>query len=225
MHCPQTPDVLAASCELQTGTSLSPELQAHVDGCALCRAELMQMAPVTQALTGWQNEQVPEWNRRDVGLLGHHHKPGKRGRKALSRIPLWASSWQQWAPLAASMVLAVAVLMQTSVSVSDQGWSVSFGGAASNADVLSLPQLEAYLAQYAEQQQEWNQQVLQVALQQFGDHTAESLYEMVTWFDDQRELDLQRMEAGFQQMLDRDYQTVNSMQQLASFVQFQGELQ
>jgi len=225
MYCPQTPDVLAASSDLQPGATLVPEMQAHVDDCALCRAELVQMAPVTKALAGWREEQVPEWNRQDVGLLGHHHKPGKRGRKALSRIPSWASSWQQWAPLAASMVLAVAVLMQISINVSDRGWSVSFGGAASNADMLPLPQLEAYLAQYAEQQQEWSRQVLQVALQQLGDNTAESLYELVTWFDDQRELDMQRMEAGFQQMLDRDYQTVNSMQQLASFVQFQGELQ
>ena len=33
------------------------------------------------------------------------------------------------------------------------------------------------------------------------------------------------MEAGFQQMLDRDYQTVNSVQQLATYVQYQGGLQ
>jgi hypothetical protein len=61
-------------------------------------------------------------------------------------------------------------------------------------------------------------------LQQFGESTAENLYQMVTWFEEQRELDLRRVEAGFQQILDRDYQTVSSMQQLARFVQFQGEL-
>ncbi|KKO11022.1 hypothetical protein LCGC14_0025070, partial [marine sediment metagenome] len=57
-----------------------------------------------------------------------------------------------------------------------------------------------------------------------GDNTADTLVQMADWFEQQRALDIQRMEAGFQQMLDRDYQTVNSVQQLASYVQYQGDL-
>lgn len=221
MSCPKTPEILSDHFDTSLSASARQQIQAHVDGCAVCRAELAQLEPVTNMLQGWRSEAVPEWNRAAAKGSAISHAPDRTARKPLHRSARWWTGWPQWAPLAASVMLAVAVLTQTSVSVSDEGWSVSFGGSAAE---LQLAQLDAYLVRHAEFQQEVNQQMIEVALQQFGENTAENLYQMVAWFEEQRELDLRRMEAGFQQILDRDYQTVSSMQQLASFVQFQGEL-
>lgn len=221
MSCPKTPEILSDYFDAGISEPARQQIQAHIDGCAVCRAELAQLKPVTSMLQGWHSEAVPEWNRAAAKGSAISHTPDRAARKPLHRSARWWTAWPQWAPLAASVMLAVAVLTQTSVSVSDEGWSVSFGGSATE---LQLAQLDAYLARHAEYQQEVNQQMIEVALQQFGENTAENLYQMVTWFEEQRELDLRRMEAGFQQILDRDYQTVSSMQQLASFVQFQGEL-
>tara|TARA_R100001039_G_scaffold35099_1_gene29974 strand:- start:4836 stop:5426 length:591 start_codon:yes stop_codon:yes gene_type:complete len=195
-------------------------VQQHLAACADCRAELALLAPAQEMLLSWQHEPAPDWERshaQSQPLAAPAHRPPLPGRHA--RL-----SWKdagRWVPLAASLVLSVAVLTQTRLDVSEQGWQLSFGGDASN---VSWPQLDAYMAAQASLQQQQNQQMLESALQQFGDNTADTLVQLVDWFEQQRELDIQRMEAGFQQLLDRDYQTVNSVQQLASYVQFQGDL-
>lgn len=221
MTCHKTPEILSDYFDANLAEPARLQIQIHLDNCAICQAELAQLEPVNNYLQGWQSEAVPEWDRSPLKGSQISHAPGRKARKSLHRsIRLW-SAWPQWAPVAVSLVLAIAVLMQTSITDSEQGWAISFGSPAAE---LPSAQLEAYLARHAEFQQQLNQQMIEVALQQLGENTAQNLYQMVNWFEEQRELDLRRMEAGFQQILDRDYQTVNSMQQLASFVQFQGEL-
>ena len=47
----------------------------------------------------------------------------------------------------------------------------------------------------------------------------------ISYFEQQRELDLQVYETGYQQLADSDYQTIQSLRQLASHVSFQGTVQ
>jgi anti-sigma factor RsiW len=224
MSCHQTTDIIADYFDQQLSPQTRQTVQQHVAHCEDCRAEVALLAPAQKTLLAWQNESVPDWDRfkgqgqgHGNGPAAHDHRQPLRKRRA---GPHWADV-RRWIPLAASLVLSVAVLTQTRLDVSAQGWQLSFGGSAAEQQ---LAQLDVYLAKQARDQRQQNQQMLETALQQFGDSTADSLYQLVDWFEQQRELDTQRMEAGFQQMLDRDYQTVNSVQQLASFVRYQNDL-
>ncbi|MBT4257536.1 MAG: hypothetical protein HOD87_15860, partial [Gammaproteobacteria bacterium] len=54
--------------------------------------------------------------------------------------------------------------------------------------------------------------------------TAENLEQIYAYFEQQRILDLQDMRVGYQQLVDSDYETIRSLQQLASFVSFQDDV-
>lgn len=216
MSCHRTPEIVADHFDTRLSPQARLAVQQHLSACPDCQAEVAALAPARTLLQSWHQAPVPEWDRS-------HGQAARQPRQPLPgrRSP---STWRtagRWLPLAASLVLSVAVLTQTRLDVSAQGWQLSFGNSAAEHQ---LQQLDAYLAAQARVQQQQNQQMLAAALQQFGDNTADALVQMADWFEQQRELDIQRMEAGFQQLLDRDYQTVNSVQQLASYVQYQGEL-
>jgi hypothetical protein len=89
---------------------------------------------------------------------------------------------------------------------------------------VDMEQINALLAAHAEQaqsQQEATRQWVEAALRTHGEASADNLMEWVNWMEQQRQQDVQRMEAGFQQLLDRDFQTVDSVRQLASYVMYQ----
>ncbi|WP_339857687.1 hypothetical protein [Pseudohongiella acticola] len=220
MSCHRTPEIVADHFDRELSPQAREQVQAHVQACEFCRAEIALLAPAQELLRSWQPEAAPEWPApdwtRDHGPASHQPRSTLPKRRPTMS---WANAGR-WLPLAASLVLSVAVLTQTRLDVSDQGWQVSFGSSAAEAQ---LQQLDVYLAEQASIQQQQNQQMLAAALQEFGDSTTDSLEQMATWFEQQRELDIQRMEAGFQQLLDRDYQTVSSVQQLASYVQYRGD--
>ena len=73
----------------------------------------------------------------------------------------------------------------------------------------------------ADAQQVATRQWVETALRTHGETTADTLFQWMSWMEQQRQQDVQRMEAGFQQMLDRDFQTVDSVRQLASYVMYQ----
>lgn len=216
MSCHQTPEIVADHFDSRLSPQARLAVQQHLSACADCRAEVDALVPAQELLQSWQQEPIPMWDRSHGPAV---HQPRQRLHKRRSR-PIWGGVGR-WLPLAASLVLSVAVLTQTRLDVSAGGWQLSFGTSAAERQIQ---QLDVYLAEQARTQQQQNQQALEAALQQFGDNTADTLMQMADWFEQQRELDIQRMEAGFQQLLDRDYQTVNSVQQLASYVQYQGEL-
>jgi len=224
MSCHQTTDIIADYFDQQLSPQARQTVQQHVAHCEDCRAEVALLAPAQKTLLAWQNESVPDWDRVKGQGQGHGNGPAAHNhRKRLHKRragPSWVDV-RRWIPLAASLVLSVAVLTQTRLDVSGEGWRLSFGSSTAERQ---LAQLDLYLAEQASVQQQQNQRVLETALQQFSNSTADSLYQLVDWYEQQRELDMQRLEAGFQQMLERDYQTVNSVQQLASFVRYQNDL-
>ncbi len=222
MSCHQTPEIVADHFDSRLSSQARQTVQQHLAMCAECRAEIARLTPAQDALLQWQHESVPEWDRSHayVHAQAHaaqtHRQPLPKRHAGLS----WRDAGR-WIPLAASLILSVAVLTQTRLNVTEQGWQLSFGNTSGEAQ---LQQLDAYMTAYADRQQQQTEQMLEVALGEFGDSTADTLVQLADWFEQQRELDIQRMEAGFQQLLDRDYQTVNSVQQLASYVQYQGDL-
>lgn len=216
MSCHRTPEIVADHFDSLLSSPGRQAVQRHLASCPQCRAEIALLTPVQDKLLSWQPASVPEWVRGQGPATQLQRHPLHKRRSSFS----WRHAGR-WLPLAASLVLAVAVLTQTRLDVSEQGWHLSFGDASVAAQQR---QLEAYMEELAVIQQQQNQQMLDAALQQFGDNTADTLVQLVDWFEQQRELDIQRVEAGFQQLLDRDFQTVSSMQQLASYVQYQGDL-
>ncbi|MBU2097307.1 MAG: hypothetical protein KKD00_00980 [Gammaproteobacteria bacterium] len=215
MSCPHLAETIANHFEELLSPTARTKHQQHLAGCLECRQEIAALGAVPGVLEQWQTQSVPEWNR--VAIM----RP-QSGRKSLphrhSRWLTVSDSFARWAPLAAAVVLAVAVLAQTRLDVSDSGWSLSFGQPSA---ALDSAQLTAYLARQAELQQAETRQWVEAALRTHGEATADSVYQWMSWMEQQRELDIQRMEAGFEQLLDRDFQTVDSMRQLASYVMFQ----
>lgn len=222
MSCEHTPEILADHFDTRLAGGRRLEVQQHLAACTDCAAELAALDPVRTVLGNWREQGVPQWQPvAGAGLVRPSVSERFRRRRGVD--------WLRWTPLAASLVLTVAVVMQLRVEVSDGGWLVSFGAdtvtdIATTAAVANLANIEQYLQAFSEQQRSETQQLMETALAQFGETSADSLYQIVSFFEEQRQLDMRRMEAGFQHMLDRDYQTVNSVQQLATYVQYQGEL-
>ncbi len=69
-----------------------------------------------------------------------------------------------------------------------------------------------------------NLRMMQAMLEQNQQATAENLEQIYAYFEQQRILDLQDMRVGYQQLVDSDYETIRSLQQLASFVSFQDDV-
>ena len=213
MSCPRI-DLSVAN---HFDNSLTPEQRQehaeHLVVCEICRQEIAQLENIPGQLKRWHNESVPAWDSRAI------MNPPK-ARRSLPRRHLGLRKLAQWAPLAASLVLAVAVLTQTRLAVSADGWSISFGANAPSSS-LDTTQLNALLTAHAEAQQAATRQWVETALRTHGETTADNLYQWMNWMEQQRQQDVQRMEAGFRQLLDRDFQTVDSVRQLASYVMYQ----
>lgn len=110
--CSLTPHVMADHLGSRPGSTAGREAARHIAECPDCQAELAALEPVTARLRQWREQPPPVWNRRPQGSA-----------------PFWRNRWLrwQWAPLAASVVLALAVVFNVRVGVNDAGWQVSFG--------------------------------------------------------------------------------------------------
>lgn len=193
-NCKLTPQVMADHLGARPGSTAGREAARHIAVCPDCQAELAGLEPVTARLRQWREQPVPAWNRRPQG-----------------RAPFWRNLWLrwQWAPLAASMVLALAVVFNVRVGVNGDGWQIAFGdtSAPSEAALTSL-------------EERW-QQALANTERELADETVRHIESVVQWVEERREADLQMLEASFDQMLEREYETAQSVRQLASYVQYQ----
>lgn len=110
--CRRTPHVMADHLGSRPGSAAGREAARHIAECPDCQAELATLEPVSTRLRQWREQPVPAWNRRPQG-----------------RAPFWRDRWLrwQWAPLAVSMVLALAVLFNVQVGMGESGWQVAFG--------------------------------------------------------------------------------------------------
>lgn len=211
MSCPNTPELIADYCDPHASAELLKRHDLHLDACRFCQQDLIVMRKVSAELLRWQPLPVPDWDRS--GMIRT-----TTARKSLSSRPLKWSVIQRWLPLAASLVLGVAVIAQSSLTVGPQGWSLSLGSQSSG---LTAAQLDEVLTTFAQSQQLQTRQWVESALQTHAESTADSVYQWMTYMEQQRAADVQRMESGFEQLLNRDFQTVDSVRQLASYVMYQ----
>ncbi len=226
MTCHETANIVSAYFDESRSAQARKIVQMHVDSCPDCSAALTQAQAVEAHLRQWQDEAVPQWQRIPTQL---HSKP----RAVKPRF----SFWGQWAPLAGAFVLAVAVMFNVQVSLNADGFNVAFGqqgGLSSEAVAMQLAQfeqtqrqaqeqaLQALNASIEERQVNSNARLLETVIEQLGDSTSRSIEQVMAYFEAQRQEDLQLMEASYQRLVDSDFQTVRSMQQLANYVQYQG---
>lgn len=227
MTCHKTEYLITEYLEADLSARQRAILEQHLHECAHCRQELAAAQQMQTRLRTWRDQPVPHWNRVPESLLS----PAK------PRSVAGFFGWQ-WAPLAVSFVLALAVLMNVRISNTPGGLVVAFGGDAGVSEAIVLEQLARFEAQQRQEQEERLQaltvrmeerqdaasaQLIESVVSQFGETTSRSLEQVIAYFEEQRQQDLQVLQTSYQQLADSDYQTIRSVQQLATYVQYQAE--
>ena len=230
MLCDQTAMLVADYFDKSLSAAARAGVDQHLAQCPTCKQEVLAMQAVVARTLQWQEQSVPEWDRASVALpldsdTDNATFAKRSGNRSVRRVDSshWSgvSAWWQWGPLAASVFMAVAVIFDLQISSNDNGFNVAFGG--SYASLTSAAVAEQW--QLLEQQQRAETlATMQVVLQEFGDSNAGNLSRIVDYFEQQRQLDLELMQAGYQQLIDSDYETIRSVRQLASYVQYQDGL-
>lgn len=225
MSCPKTQYLLQEYFSEDLSAVARDELDRHLSQCAHCSAELESVLLVQEDLQQWREQKVPHWDR-GLELFRQEH----RVDRPVSRFWL---TWQ-WLPTAASLAMLCVLLFNVSVVSNDSGFSISFSGpTASDVNITAQLaefeqaqrlELEQLVTRIENRQDSNNVQLLQAVMEQTQQSTAESFDQMYAYFEQQRLLDLQDMRVGFEQLVDSDYETIRSLQQLVTYVGYQGEL-
>ena len=225
MSCPKTHYLLQEYFSEGLSAVARNELDRHLADCAHCNAQLESVLLAQQDLQQWQEQRVPHWDRH-LELFRQEH----RIDRPVSRFWL---SWQ-WLPTAASLAMLCVLLFNVNVISNDSGFSISFAGPSASGSNLNAQLADFEQAQRLEMQQlvarvEGRQdstsvQLLQAVMEQAQQSTADSLDQMYAYFEQQRLLDLQDMRAGYEQLVDSDYETIRSLQQLVNYVGYQSDI-
>jgi len=225
MSCPKTQYLLHEYFSEDLSAVARDELDRHLSVCAHCNAELESVLLVQRDMQQWQEQSVPHWDRGRELFRREH-----RAERPLSR--LWLS-WQ-WLPTAASLAMLCVLLFNVNVVSNESGFSVSFGGSAgANIDLRASmarfeqaqrDEMQQLVARVESRQDSNNVQLLQAVMEQTQQSTADSFDQMYAYFEQQRLLDLQDMRAGYEQLVDSDYETIRSLQQLVNYVGYQGDI-
>jgi hypothetical protein len=221
MSCSKTQHVLVEYFADDLALIAKKELENHLVECPFCSSELELLLNTQNKLGRWEEESVPHWNR-GLALFRQEHRIAEPGRGFWYR-------WQ-WIPTVASFAMLCLLLFNVSLSSDDGGIKISFG-----TDQPRL-NIESYLAGFEQQQHEAmenlairvedrqdanNLRLMQAVLDQAQEATAQSLDQMAGYFEQQRQLDIQDFQVGYQELADSDYETIRSLQQLATFISYQ----
>jgi hypothetical protein len=225
MSCPKTHYLLQEYFSEGLSAVARNELDRHLADCAHCNAQLESVLLAQQDLQQWQEQRVPHWDRH-LELFRQEH----RIDRPVSRFWL---SWQ-WLPTAASLAMLCVLLFNVNVVSNDSGFSISFAGSSASGSNLNAQLADFEQAQRLEMQQlvarvegrqdSTNVQLLQAVMEQAQQSTADSFDQMYAYFEQQRLLDLQDMRAGYEQLVDSDYETIRSLQQLVNYVGYQSDI-
>lgn len=224
MSCPKTEHLMQEYFSDHLTPLASEELHRHLEQCAECQAELDQLLAARTSLEAWREESVPHWDR-GMELYRREHRAQHEPSRSWS---IW-----QWLPTAASLAMFCVLLFNTTVVSSEQGFSISFGAARETGQLDQLfaefaqrqqEQLQAVEARLASRQDSNNIQVLEAVLEQTQQATADNMDRLYAYFEQQRLQDLQAMRAGYEELVDSDYQTISSLRQLAQYVSFDADL-
>ena len=225
MSCPKTHYILQEYFSENLLTIARDELDKHLIECVYCNTQLESVLLAQQNLRQWQDQKTPHWDR-GLELFRQEH----RIDRPVSRFWL---SWQ-WLPTATSIAMLCVLLLNVSVVSNESGFSISFAGPSasitnSNAQLAEFEQAQRLemqqLATRVESKQDSNNvQLLQAVMEQTQQSTIDSFDQMYAYFEQQRLLDLQDMRTGYEQLVDSDYETIRSLQQLVNYVGYQSDI-
>jgi len=224
MSCPKTEHLLQEYFSDDLAPLASEEIERHLAQCPDCNQELEALLLAQSQLQQWQQEEVPHWDR-GLELFKREHRPGEQQKAGFS---IW-----QWFPTAASFAMLCLLIFNTSLSTAGGGFSISFGSRdaapAARTMLAELQQeqqreFDAMMARFEDRQDANNLQLMQAVMAQTQQTTADNLDRIFTYFEEQRLEDLQVLSQSYQQLVDSDYATIQSLQDLARYVSFQGSL-
>ncbi|MAX07268.1 MAG: hypothetical protein ACJZ8R_00625 [Pseudohongiellaceae bacterium] len=222
MSCPKTQHILQEYFADNLASLAKEKIESHLLVCGHCSNELESLLLTQSTLNQWKNERAPHWNRGMELFRREHQTP-------ISGFSLWHRL--QWAPTIACFVMMIVLLLNVNFVSSQEGFSVSFGSTSDDS-----PAIEERLVAFQEEQRlamdtlagriedrqsSNNIELLQTVLDQNQQTTAENLNRIYAFFEQQRLRDLEDMRVGYQDLVDNDYETIRSLQQLAQFVSFQ----
>ena len=225
MSCPKTEHLLQEYFSDELAPLVKAELEKHLAECPHCNTELEALLVAQGSLQQWQDRQVPHWDR-GLKLFRQEHRASKTG----------AGYWNpwQWLPTAASFAMLCLLIFNVSIVSGEQGLAITFAGSQSSSLEVQA-QLAKFQQSQAEQMQALvssiedrtdanNVQLMQALLEQTQQSTAQSIDQIYSYFEQQRLLDLQDMRVGYEHLVDSDYETIRSIQQLVNYVGYQADI-
>jgi hypothetical protein len=231
MSCPKTEHLTKEYFSNDLSEVSKQEMESHLRSCDLCNQELESLLLVQNNLESWQDQRVPHWDRV-MELYRREHR--------INGVEAKVFDFWRWVPTAASLAMMLLVVLNTSLVIGDQGVSISFGDSSSIAGLQSGVDIESRLESFQQNQQAVladfvirienrqdsnNMQLMQVVFDQTQQTTAENLERIYAFFEEQRLQDLEDMRVGYQELANNDYETIRSLEQLAQYVSFSGEVQ
>ncbi|NKB32266.1 MAG: hypothetical protein GKR91_04135 [Pseudomonadales bacterium] len=225
MSCPKTEHLLQEYFSDDLAPLAKDEMENHLHSCEHCSTELETLIMAQSSLNEWQDQRVPHWDR-GMELFRREHRVSNSGFSFWNKL--------QWVPTAASFAMLAILLLNVNVVSSDEGVSISFGGNANqdsslNSRLLAFQQeqeeaIDALVQRIEDRQDSNNIELLQAVMEQTQQTTAENLDIIYAFFEQQRLQDLEDMRVGYQELVDSDYATIRSLQQIAQFVSYQGDI-
>lgn len=220
MSCPKTEHLIQEYFADELAPLAREEIERHLAECGHCRSELDLMLEAQTQLQSWQAQRVPHWDR-GLELFRREHRVERPLTGFWSRL--------QWLPTTASFAMLCILLLNVSLVSDESGFAITFGAApptdvAQQLTAFRQEQAEsmaAMVARMEERQDNNNVRLLQAVLEQTQQTTAENFDQLFTYFEQQRLLDLQDMRVGYQQLVDQDFETIRSLQQLANYVSYE----
>lgn len=224
MQCPESVRYLSAYVLDELALSERDAFENHLADCAQCSAELASFNSVKSVLNSWDDEALPASAAAHRERIRRLAEPLPKQDKA-SRWPLL--NWWQWAPSAVSFAVLVLVFMDARFLVDEAGFSVSFGGLKNDASVFQMvdqmvdrEELQQVIARLEQRQDQNTIALMQAVLNQARESSEANFQQLFAFFEQQRLNDLEQVRASYEQLAESDFETLRSLQQLASYVSF-----
>ncbi|MGA1072204.1 MAG: anti-sigma factor family protein [Pseudohongiellaceae bacterium] len=220
MQCPESARCLSAYILDELAPSDRKAFKNHLLCCAQCSAELASFERVNTVLNSWDDEALPVSAAAHRERIRNLAEPLSKQEKA-SRLSLF--NWWQWAPSALSFAVLMLMFMNASFLVDEDGFSVSFGGLKNGASVEQMvdrEELHQVIARLEQRQDQNNIALMQAVLNQTRESSEANFQQLFAFFEQQRLNDLEQVRASYDQLAESDFETLRSLQQLASYVSF-----
>ena len=224
MQCPESVRYLSAYVLDELALSERDAFENHLADCAQCSAELASFDSVKSVLNSWDDEALPASAAAHRERIRQLAEPLPKQDKA-RRWPLL--NWWQWAPSAVSFAVLVLVFMDARFLVDESGFSVSFGGLKNDASVFQMvdqmvdrEELQQVIARLEQRQDQNTIALMQAVLNQARESSEANFQQLFAFFEQQRLNDLEQVRASYEQLAESDFETLRSLQQLASYVSF-----